>query len=115
MKRWLLGAVLAALATSAIAETPLPWSDDEVKAIARHGPWPQPSPRDPSNRVVGTPNAIVLGEHLFNEPRLSADGAMSCATCHVAVRNWGDGRARAVGRVELDRRTPSLWNVGYAH
>jgi cytochrome c peroxidase len=108
VKRWLLAAVLAALAASAIAETPLPWSDDEVKAIARHGPWPPPAPRDPSNRVAGLSNAIVLGEHLFNEPRLSADGAMSCATCHVAGRDWGDGRAKAVGRSELDRRTPSL-------
>ena len=36
----------------------------------------------------GSPNAIALGEHLFNEPRLSADGAMSCATCHVAGRDW---------------------------
>jgi len=121
VKRWLIGAMLAALAASgaltapAVAQAPLPWSDDEVKAIARHGPWPPPAPRDPSNRVAGMSNAIVLGEHLFNEPRLSADGAMSCATCHVAGRDWGDGRAKAMGRRELDRRTPSLWNVGYAH
>ena len=115
MRRWLLGAVLAALAASAIAQTPLQWSDDDVKVIVRHGPWPPPVPRDPSNRVAGSPNAIVLGEHLFNEPRLSADGAMSCATCHVAGRDWGDGRAKPMGRSELDRRTPSLWNVGYAH
>ena len=121
MRRWLLGAVLAALAASgaltaaAVAQAPLPWSDDEAKAIARHGPWPPPAPRDPSNRVAGSPNAIVLGEHLFNEPRLSADGAMSCATCHVAGRDWADGRPKPMGRGELDRRTPSLWNVGYAH
>ena len=86
-----------------------------MKAIARHGPWPPPAPRDPSNRVAGSPNAIVLGEHLFNEPRLSADGVMSCATCHVVGRDWSDGRPKAMGRGELDRRTPSLWNVGYAH
>jgi cytochrome c peroxidase len=121
VRRWLLGAVLAALAASgalaapAVAQAPLPWSEDEVKAIARHGPWPPPVPSDPSNRVAGSPNAIVLGEHLFNEPRLSADGAMSCATCHVAGRDWADGRSKAMGRGELDRRTPSLWNVGYAH
>ncbi len=86
-----------------------------MKAIARHGPWPPPLPHDPSNRVAGSPNAIVLGEHLFNEPRLSADGTMSCGTCHVAGRDWRDGRPKALGRSELDRRTPSLWNVGYAH
>lgn len=121
MRRWLGGAVLMALAASgaltapAVAETPLAWSDDEVTAIVRHGPWPPPAPRDPSNRVAGSPLAAVLGEHLFSEPRLSADGAMSCATCHVAGRDWSDGRAKAMGRAELDRRTPSLWNVGHAH
>src|SRR5262245_54268929 len=101
-----------ALAASAAAQAPLQWSEEGVRAIARHGPWPPPAPRDPSNRVAGMANAIVLGEQLFNEPRLSADGDMSCATCHVAGRNWNDGRARAMGRTELDRRTPSLWNVG---
>jgi cytochrome c peroxidase len=115
MKQWAVGAVAAVLAVPAIAETLLPWSDDEVRAIARHGPWPPPAPRDPSNRVSGNADAIVLGEHLFNEPRLSGDGRMSCATCHVAGRDWSDGRAKAMGRVELDRRTPSLWNVGHAH
>ena len=40
---------------------------------------------------------------------------MSCATCHQAGRDWSDGRARGMGAVQLDRRTPSLWNVGYAH
>jgi cytochrome c peroxidase len=93
----------------------LQWSEDEVKAIGRHGPWPPPVVRDPSNRISGTTAGIILGEHLFNERRLSADGRMSCATCHVAGRDWSDGRAKAIGQVELDRRTISLWNVGYAH
>jgi cytochrome c peroxidase len=112
---WLLGAVLLVLGAPAVAQAPLQWSDEEVSAIGRHGPWPPPVPRDPSNRISGLPAGIVLGEHLFSEPRLSADGGMSCATCHVAGRDWRDGRARALGKVELDRRTPSLWNVGYGH
>ena len=40
---------------------------------------------------------------------------MSCGDCHQAGRDWRDGRARGFGLVELDRRTPSLWNVGYQH
>ncbi len=40
---------------------------------------------------------------------------MSCAACHVAGHDWGDGRVKAMGKVELDRRTLSLWNVGYGH
>jgi cytochrome c peroxidase len=116
VRRGLLGVILLVLsAPGVIAQAPLQWSDEELAAIARHGPWPPPMPRDPSNRIAGTPAGIALGEYLFNEPRLSADGAMSCASCHVSGRDWGDGRARAMGKVELDRRTPSLWNVGYAH
>lgn len=108
-----LFAVLLALSAPAAAQAPLPWSEQEISAIARHGPWPPPLPRDASNRIAGTPAGAVLGEYLFNEPRLSADGDMSCASCHVAGRDWGDGRSRAMGQVELDRRTLSLWNVGY--
>lgn len=91
------------------------WSPDEVRAIGAHGPWPPPATVDPSNRVSGRPAAIALGERLFNDARLSGDGTMSCGSCHQAERNWSDGRARARGQVELDRRTPSLWNVGQGH
>jgi cytochrome c peroxidase len=107
--------LLAASLPPVVAQELLDWSAEEVRAVGRHGPWPPPPVRDPSNRVSATPAAIVLGEHLFNDPRLSAEGRMSCATCHQAGRDWSDGRARGLGRVELDRRTPSLWNVGYSH
>jgi len=67
--------------------------------------------RDPSNRVSGKPAAIVLGERLFFEPRLSAKSSVSCATCHVPERNWADGRKLGVGLEEVDRNTPSVVNV----
>jgi cytochrome c peroxidase len=87
------------------------FSQDEIRAILRHGPWPPPWRADASNRVSGGARAIELGEKLFFEPRLSGDGGMLCATCHVPYRGWQDGRARALGRGELDRNTPSLLNV----
>lgn len=107
--------LLAAFMRPAGAQQLLDWSADEVRAVGRHGPWPPPPVRDPSNRVSGTPAGIALGEHLFNDPRLSGNGRMSCATCHQAGRDWSDGRAKGFGTVDLSRRTPSLWNVGYAH
>jgi cytochrome c peroxidase len=102
-------------AASAEARAELDWSADEVNAVARHGPWPPPPARDASNRVSGQATAILLGEHLFQEVRVSVDGSLSCATCHRPDRDFSDGRAKAMGRVPLDRRTPSLWNLGYAH
>ena len=108
-------ALLAAFAAPAAAQALLDWSEAEVRVIGQHGPWPPPPARDPSNRLSGAPSGIVLGEYLFNDARLSGDGLMSCADCHQEGRDWSDGRARGQGRVELDRRTPSLWNVGYSH
>lgn len=122
MSAWRTILLIVALAVGASAASQadprradLQWSDDEVRAIGSHGPWPPPPVVDPSNRVSGKPGAITLGERLFNDARLSGNAAMSCATCHQAERNWSDGRARAQGQVELDRRTPSLWNVGQGH
>jgi cytochrome c peroxidase len=111
----LLASMVAAFAGAAWPQQLLDWSAEEVRAVGLHGPWPPASVRDTSNRVSGTTTGIVLGEHLFNDPRLSGDGRMSCASCHRPGRDWSDGRARAQGAVELDRRTPSLWNVGFAH
>lgn len=115
MNRLLLLAVLVGWGGNASAQPILDWSAEEIRSVGRHGPWPPPPVRDPSNRISGTPAGILLGEHLFNDARLSDNGLMSCATCHRAGRDWSDGLARGQGAVELDRRTPSLWNVGYLH
>ncbi|HYC66388.1 MAG TPA: cytochrome c peroxidase, partial [Reyranellaceae bacterium] len=115
MKRWLALAALLALAAPAAGQGLLPWSDREVAAVKLHGPWPPPPPRDTSNRVLGRPSAILLGQHLFNEPRLSSNAMMSCADCHQPGLNWTDGRKRGVGLAELDRRTPTLWNVAFQY
>jgi cytochrome c peroxidase len=111
----LLVSVLAVWDGGVRAQQLLDWSPEEMRKIGQHGPWPPPPVRDPSNRVSGTPAGIALGEHLFGEPRLSGDGRTSCATCHRPGHEWSDGLAKARGAVELDRRTPSLWNVGYLH
>jgi cytochrome c peroxidase len=84
----------------------------EIGRILAHGRWPQRSQRDPSNRASGQPAAIALGQRLFFDPRLSRNGAMSCATCHVPERGWTDGRPRAQGLAALDRNTPTVLNVG---
>lgn len=83
----------------------------EYQAILRHGPWPPPPARDPGNAVAGLPGAMALGRRLFADARLSPDGLVSCASCHLPGRDFTDGRARALGREPLDRNTPSLWNV----
>jgi cytochrome c peroxidase len=102
--------VLAALAPAALAFT-----EAERRAIAAHGPWPPAFAADPSNRVSGHPEAIDLGERLFFERRLSANGEVSCSRCHIPERNWTDGLARARGLALADRNTPGLANMRLQH
>jgi len=89
----------------------LDFSEQERRMILQHGPWPPRASRDPSNRASGKPQAVEFGERLFFDPRLSSNGAISCATCHVPEKNWTDGRKVAVGLAEVDRNTPSVQNV----
>ncbi len=88
-----------------------PFSSAEVERILKHGPWPPPMRRDPSNRMSGKREAILLGERLFFSPRLSGTGGFLCASCHETWRRFTDGRPRAVGIDPVDRNTQSLINV----
>jgi cytochrome c peroxidase len=40
---------------------------------------------------------IALGQKLFNDPRLSHNNRISCATCHNLKRGGADGKARSIG------------------
>ena len=69
----------------------------------------------PPLREGFSPQQIDLGRYLFFDPALSADGSVSCASCHDPAQGFSDGRAQAVGINEqtLPRSAPSLWNVGF--
>ncbi len=58
---------------------------------------------------------VALGRALFLDPRMSADGSRSCASCHVDERGGADGRRTALGAGDqpLARNTPTIWNVAY--
>ncbi|MBL8346796.1 MAG: hypothetical protein JNN03_15260 [Rubrivivax sp.] len=57
------------------------------------------------------PAAVAYGRRLFGDPALSADGRLSCATCHDPLRAFHDGRTLAEGRGAGVRNTPSLLDV----
>jgi cytochrome c peroxidase len=70
-------------------------------------------PAPPDNPI--TAEKLALGERLFAEERLSADGRTSCATCHQPQRAFTDGRrvSRGVFGREGRRNVPSILNRGY--
>ena len=59
----------------------------------------------------------ALGEQLFFDTRLSADGKVSCATCHRPDHAFSDGLPVATGTTGLHgtRNTPSLLDVAQQH
>lgn len=69
----------------------------------------------PDQPTPAQPHATMrqLGAKLFFDKRLSADGTVSCASCHIPEQAFSDGKARAQGmRGALGlRNTPTLINV----
>ena len=83
-----------------------------VRTVRAYSPLP-PAPPDPTNRVADDPTAARLGQALFFDESLSANGAVSCATCHDPDRGFTDGRSIAVGIARGRRKTPTLWNAAH--
>ena len=59
-------------------------------------------PRDATRALIPadnpqTPAKVALGERLFFERRLSADGTVACSTCHDPARAFTDGLPASIG------------------
>jgi cytochrome c peroxidase len=70
--------------------------------------------RVPADNPI-TPSRVELGRRLFFDASLSADGRVSCATCHIPERAFADTvpvSAGVYGRAG-SRNAPSLLNVTY--
>ena len=72
-----------------------------------------PAPKDPTNAFYENEHAARLGQALFFDKALSANGEVSCSTCHDPARGFGDGRRLARGHANLPRHAMTLWNVAY--
>jgi len=73
-----------------------------------------PVPPDPSNAVADDPRAAHLGQRLFFDTRLSANGAVACATCHQPARLFTDGLDVAQGVARGERHTMGLAGAAYS-
>jgi cytochrome c peroxidase len=67
-------------------------------------------PLPPAPKV--DPALAALGDRLYHDPRLSADGTIACASCHVISKGGDDDRATSLGiRAQVgDVNAPTVFN-----
>ena len=91
------------------------WTDEELAMLESLALQSLPPlPPDPTNAVADDPTAATMGEQLFNDPRMSANGAISCATCHQPIRNFTDGLPKGQALGTVARNTPSITGTAYS-
>ena len=74
----------------------------------------KPLPKDMGTRESPVmPERVSLGRKLFFDPRISADGAVSCARCHRAALYGTDALPKARGAFDRlnARRAPTVINA----
>ena len=90
------------------------WSEEDKKVIRSLSLSSLPPlPSEPSNAYADNPKAIVMGKKLFFDKRFSANGKVSCATCHIPEYSFTDGLALARGMGTNTRRTMPLIGAAY--
>ena len=101
-KRILAGLACGAVVMAAIAAYLLwphaEWSQDEI-AVLRGlsiGSLPALAP-EPSNKFADDERAAALGQQLFFDTRLSSNGKVACASCHLPAQNFQDGKPLGEG------------------
>ncbi|MGC4095383.1 MAG: cytochrome c peroxidase [Polyangiaceae bacterium] len=98
----------SAASVAAAAEVPAGPRADDMK-LPTLGPVPIPESNPMSEEKT------ALGQQLFFDKRLSADGSRACYSCHQNADGTGGHDPLAVGAKgkQLPRHSPVLWNVGY--
>lgn len=90
----LLAGTFAGLGPSTVSSSTAPTEADGEPIT----PIPPPPPADPRK--------LALGERLFGDTRLSADGRFACSSCHDLRTNGADGgRSRNPASGQLDTLT----------
>ena len=120
-KFWLIALTVVLLAAAAGAISgPADQKAPPITQINAQVLGPQPlGPLPPVLAPPGNPPSsakIRLGKELYFDPRLSADGTVSCATCHNPALGWSDKGPTSEGiHGQLGgRRAPPVSNAAYS-
>ena len=95
-----------------LADSTIQFTEKETAQIIASGPWPMTVPADPGNEYSGIASAEALGKQLFDDPGLSGNGKISCASCHMEELGFTDGLAVAVGHAKHIRNTQGILDAG---
>ena len=68
---------------------------------------------DTTNAFANSKEAAMLGQHLFFDKRLSSNGEVSCATCHIPEKYFTDGLSVSQGIKPLERNSTTLLNAAH--
>lgn len=101
---------LASATTSGANDRAL--SPAERAIVLTLSPVPAPPP-DPTNRLADDARAAALGEAIFFDPRFSANGRVSCATCHDPARAFTDGVPLSIGLATGTRNAPTVLDAAH--
>jgi cytochrome c peroxidase len=105
--------VVGLMAGACENEEPFP-SFDELDELKLLHSMPQRPPADPTNRFADNSMAAELGRKLFDDPKLSSCGEVSCKSCHD-----GDGRTVKTALADgcngnvTGRNPPTILNADY--
>jgi cytochrome c peroxidase len=105
----------AAAAGLAVASAPASEQADDAELLKQAQSHFRPLPKDMATIEFPTTQARVrLGRALFFEPRISADGTVSCARCHQSALYGTDGLPKSVGLhgKVLARNAPTVLDAG---
>jgi cytochrome c peroxidase len=90
------------------------WSEEEKKVLQSLSLSSLPPlPPDPSNAYADDAKATALGKKFFFDKRFSANGKVSCATCHLPEYSFTDRLSLARGMGTTKRRTMPLIGAAY--
>lgn len=92
-----------------------PWTAEEL--VILESLWLEnlpPLSQDPSNAVADSLRAAQFGQKLFFDTRFSANGQISCATCHQPQKYFTDGMNKAFAIGQTARHTPSIVGTAYS-
>lgn len=103
MSRRIIPTFVAVIAALAVVGGAFP----QMGLAAKLAPLPPPKKQNAAR--------VKLGRYLFFDGRLSGDGGINCATCHIPSKGWTDGKALSEGYpgTLYFRNTPTVLNSGY--